>query len=980
MSRQPFLSPLGHAADKFSWLTQRFHLCGSLLINSALMLQISHVLRSPGYQPSADLHYVLAWAAAVNLLSTSVTLALQPGSGWSRAVHWIWLSDWTSSLLPLVLVRVLRIPALDHRLHVFGLVYAIFVFARLSMLVACVRLLRDRPGATIRLAVFFASFVVYFGITPWAAAAAWPTGDEPHYLLLTHSLLHDHDFDLRNNYEHKDYKVFYPPDVLDHHAFPTKRGEELPIHDVGISIALVPGYALENRLGATIELNLFGAVVAAGVFQLAVVLGATAASAISCWALFAFVSPLITYSSQVYPEVAGAALMIWAVIAFARFMRSRSSTALLIVGCLLAPVPWLSVRYWIVLGPFGIAMVLYLAAKLRPFSALLRGFVLLGLPMAVSLLVFSLLDQRLYGVFEPNAGYVLYVPTMVPSMFEARLHVGLLGLLFDRAFGLLPTAPIYLVAIAGLWPALRTRRVLALMLIAPIVSAILFAAVNHWWYGGWAPPTRYIYVVLALLAPFAGSVLASTKSKAVVAALATWSFLIAFGFTAFPLTRYTYWDVNSGALSKFVHEHEPIDFGLAFPSFIRAAGEDYALAAVWTGLAAGAILMLLKRSPQARTTELSELQSVWDQHAKADPLWAILSEPAKKGRKWNLEDFLATGVQDIAHVLEEIERAGVALNYGTAVDFGCGVGRLTQPLAARFEQAIGIDISPTMIDLAERINRHGKRARYILNGVNDLSVISDHSADLVFSHIVLQHIHPTYAERYIRDFFRIAKPGAVIVFQIPSHFCEEYLPPDYTEDPLPPEACTPDIRLREPIDCVNAGSKFTVRLLVRNRSRLEWKQALIHQLNVANHWRAKDGIRLLGRGDGRARLPGRVKPGEEVALDLEVSAPRKPGAYRLELDIVQEGVRWFQDVGAEPVQFEVNVLADPASSAVADAAVENQDLAAIADQQVEPPPYEMHGIPKQQILSLIDEYKAQLVRIEEHITEWYSYRYYIRRN
>ena len=100
------------------------------------MLQISHVLHSPGYQPSADLHYVLAWAIAVNLLSTSVVAAFQPRRGWSRGLPWIWLSDWTSSLLPLVLVRALRIPTVDHRMHMFGLIYTFFVFAKLSTLVA----------------------------------------------------------------------------------------------------------------------------------------------------------------------------------------------------------------------------------------------------------------------------------------------------------------------------------------------------------------------------------------------------------------------------------------------------------------------------------------------------------------------------------------------------------------------------------------------------------------------------------------------------------------------------------------------------------------------------------------------------------------------------------------------------------------------------------------------------------------------------
>ena len=215
----------------------------------------------------------------------------------------------------------------------------------------------------------------------------------------------------------------------------------MPIHDVGISIALLPGYALGNRLGAMIELNLFGAIVAAGVFQLAIVLGATAASAISCWALFAFVSPLITYSSQVYPEVAGAALMIWAVIAFARFMRSRSSTALLIVGLLLAVVPWLSVRYWVVLGPLGIAMVLYLTATLRPFSALLQGLVLLGLPMAVSVLVFSLLDLGCSPPYRTrcrisalcsNHGR-LHVPASVTGRFTGTVFRSRLWTATDRA-------------------------------------------------------------------------------------------------------------------------------------------------------------------------------------------------------------------------------------------------------------------------------------------------------------------------------------------------------------------------------------------------------------------------------------------------------------------------------------------------------------------------------------------------------------------
>lgn len=377
--------------------------------------------------------------------------------------------------------------------------------------------------------------------------------------------------------------------------------------------------------------------------------------------------------------------------------------------------------------------------------------------------------------------------------------------------------------------------------------------------------------------------------------------------------------------------------------------------------------------------ELAELQYVWDQHAKADPLWAILSDSDKKGRKWNLEEFLLTGEQDIAHVLKVIEESGPAMARGIAVDFGCGVGRLTQPLAARFDLAIGIDISPTMIDAAALINRYGNKAQYILNSVDDLSVIPNSAADLVFSHIVLQHIPPTQAKRYIREFFRIGKPGAVIVFQIPSHLSDEYLPSDYTEDPLPREACKVAIRLGDPIKAITAGSKLSLKVRVRNISQCEWKQARVHQLNLANRWRSRDSRGLFIADDGRSRLPGRVQAGEEVELQLEISAPLAAGKYHLELDVVQEGVRWFQDAGSKVAQFEAEVIADVDNRPTMSHAVEQDRSGAAmnAESKITPPPFEMHGIRKQEILSLIEEYRANLFSIEEHLDEWYSYRYYV---
>ncbi|PYQ82516.1 MAG: SAM-dependent methyltransferase, partial [Acidobacteria bacterium] len=81
---------------------------------------------------------------------------------------------------------------------------------------------------------------------------------------------------------------------------------------------------------------------------------------------------------------------------------------------------------------------------------------------------------------------------------------------------------------------------------------------------------------------------------------------------------------------------------------------------------------------------LESSRRLWDAHAQSDPLWAILSDPAKHGGKWNLHRFFQTGVGEIATLLYELARLGVAVKTDRALDFGCGIGRLTQALAERF--------------------------------------------------------------------------------------------------------------------------------------------------------------------------------------------------------------------------------------------------------------------------------------------------------
>jgi len=367
--------------------------------------------------------------------------------------------------------------------------------------------------------------------------------------------------------------------------------------------------------------------------------------------------------------------------------------------------------------------------------------------------------------------------------------------------------------------------------------------------------------------------------------------------------------------------------------------------------------------------DFKNLQNVWEALAQDDPLWAILSVPAKKGRKWDLDEFFRKGQAEVDQVLGKVLASGRALAQGTALDFGCGVGRLSQPLAQYFERVVGIDISPTMIALARQFNQRGPQVEYIQNTVDNLSLFGDQTFDFVYSNIVLQHMQPQYAIGYIKEFFRITKPGGVIVFQIPSHLTEDYLPHDSIETPLSETACRALLQMISGPTTLQAGEVATLTVEVANASGEDWIQRKTLQLNAGNHWLLPDGRSVVVHEDGRSRLPGRLPAGSRVKVPLSIKAPSQSGAYILEVDLVQEGVRSFKDAGSAPLFVPIQVQAPPEVSP----ATEPLSGASAA----QPVTFMMEGVRKEEILALIAEAGASLVTAEEHVTEWYSYKYFV---
>jgi ubiquinone/menaquinone biosynthesis C-methylase UbiE len=166
-------------------------------------------------------------------------------------------------------------------------------------------------------------------------------------------------------------------------------------------------------------------------------------------------------------------------------------------------------------------------------------------------------------------------------------------------------------------------------------------------------------------------------------------------------------------------------------------------------------------------TDLDRLQGAWDAAGKDDPFWSVLSVPNKQKNRWDVQQFLQTGVEEINRVMADVGRLGMDGSRRRALDFGCGPGRLTQALTAHFEQVDGVDISPSMIALAEQLNLHSNRCHYHVNEADDLRRFADQTFDLVYSSITLQHVGQANARSYLKEFIRVLVPGGLLIFQLP---------------------------------------------------------------------------------------------------------------------------------------------------------------------------------------------------------------------
>jgi hypothetical protein len=408
---------------------------------------------------------------------------------------------WRTPLLGLGLAGAPLVPVFTGRLLVLlaiqGPVLSFVAGGAIGLAVAR-RVAGGEPGRVSPLWLFAAPFVFYAALASRIPGPAGPQGDEPHYLLMAHSLWTDGDLDLTDEFEGHEYSAFFAGRLAPHPSPASPPGRLYSLHSPGLPFLLLPGYALGGLRGAQLVLCAMAAVTGVLVHRVARLAAGDGAAA-AAWALFAFTPPVPIYAVSLYPELPAA-------LATAIFLLTARRTpgwrGALLAAAAAGGVPWLHSKF-LPLGALGLALTL-----MRPVAWRIR---------AAALLLYAALVGGLLVYFRATYGVASFSAAFGPPDIDLhRLPWGAAALLLDRQFGLFPFSPAWLLALPGLVWLLRERTGDALRaVLLAAVPLVVGGAFTTWW-GGSSPPARFLLPTLPALALLAAPAARARRDMAAV--------------------------------------------------------------------------------------------------------------------------------------------------------------------------------------------------------------------------------------------------------------------------------------------------------------------------------------------------------------------------------------------------------------------------------------------------------------------------------
>ncbi len=543
-----------------------------------------------------------------------------------------------------------------------GLVGAAIVFLRLAQksdwladYQTPVKRLEDhisrQPRRRKILILFLAAFLFYnLAALVLVSEGVTFAGDEPYYLLTSHSLLRDGDINLADNYHNRDYFRFYEKEKnprlrLDIYGRYGRQGRDTvyPINLPGLSILILPFYWLSQFFHGGLltfilkaSLAVWAALLGVQVYLLAKQLWNRERVALGLWFIYAFTAPVLFYAVHLYPELP---IAFFSVLIYRKVTAPEKPKAgqLLVFGLLLALFPFFGLKYNFLFWPL---LLVALYELLRRHRARVRVLFLL-LPALAGQVLFALFTHALYGTYSP---FSIYEGVMTAEQSRAlksailgypwRLRIeSLLDYFLDQRDGLLLYAPLYAFLFLGLVEVIRRAKKEAVSLLfisLPYLANYAFFTHRQ----GFSPQGRILAPLSWVGIILVGFFLAHNRNRyfhfafrlAVLASLALTVILLLHPTFLYQPTTHEYTDRPGDLFLYLSNLHVYLPAWL--PSFIKIDNTGYVPNIVWLGLLLVFILTYLLVRSKNELPRLFRPAVTMTLLAGAMFLWVLYPRPA----------------------------------------------------------------------------------------------------------------------------------------------------------------------------------------------------------------------------------------------------------------------------------------------------------------------------------------------------------------
>jgi len=343
-------------------------------------------------------------------------------------------------LTPLLLLKYSSIT--DFRIRVMCFLLLIYVFNaayKKSVREIKFSLLKAKP-----VTVWFSAFVLFALVSVVIyMQGIHLSGDEPHYIMITQSLVEDGDFDLKNNFDEKTYHKYLPIDLRFHGG--EHNGKYRSFHLPGVSFLLIPFYWLFGVLGVgklippalyfRLAASVINAFFALGLF-LILKRKFPDRDITRFWLLFLIIFPLIFHSIHLYPELPAAALLM-----FAYFFTFFEKKNYLLTGLLLSFIPWFHVKYIPPLLVLAVAILYQLFKPFKPFDKeKIKKLVQFSIFPVISFILLVIYSKVLYGSYSPTDIFPKESYWSVSWLLRLKVF---LAYFLDQRDGLLFYSPVF---------------------------------------------------------------------------------------------------------------------------------------------------------------------------------------------------------------------------------------------------------------------------------------------------------------------------------------------------------------------------------------------------------------------------------------------------------------------------------------------------------------------------------------------------------